>query len=178
MTVHPAQLGGFFEDFAVGDVYQHPFGRTISEADSTWFTQLTCNTNQNHFNAHLAQSNPITGGRIIVNSGLTVALVLGLSVIDMSQNAVANLGWTDIRLTHPVYIGDTIYAESVCTDLRESSSRPGMGIVSMVTRGINQDGEVIVSWKRSVMVPKRETGIGQDYFPEVKAGPLTLDSVS
>jgi itaconyl-CoA hydratase len=178
MTVHPAQLGRFFEDFAVGDVYQHPFGRTISEADSTWFTQLTCNTNQNHFNAHLAQSNPITGGRIIVNSGLTVALVLGLSVIDMSQNAVANLGWTDIRLTHPVYIGDTIYAESVCTDLRESGSRPGMGIVSMVTRGINQDGEVIVSWKRSVMVPKRETGIGQDYFPEVKAGPLTLDSVS
>ena len=177
MTVHPAQLGRFFEDFVVGDVYQHPFGRTISEADSTWFTQLTCNTNQNHFNAHLAQSNPITEGRIIVNSGLTVALVLGLSVIDMSQNAVANLGWTDIKLTHPVYIGDTIYAESVCTDLRESSSRPGMGIVSMVTRGINQDGDVIVSWKRSVMVPKRDTGIGQNYFPEVKAGPLSLGSV-
>ena len=110
MTTHEAQLGRFFEDFVVGDVYQHPFGRTISETDSTWFTQLTCNTNQNHFNAHLAESNPITGGRIIVNSGLTVALVLGLSVIDMSQNAVANLGWTDIKLTHPVYIGDTIFA--------------------------------------------------------------------
>jgi acyl dehydratase len=173
MTVHKAELGRFFDDFVVGDVYQHPFGRTISEADSTWFTQLTCNTNQNHFNAHLAQSNPITGGRIIVNSGLTVALVLGLSVIDMSQNAVANLGWTDIKLTHPVYIGDTIYAESVCIDLRESSSRPGFGIVTMVTRGLNQEGDVIVSWKRSVMVPKRETGIGQDYFPEAKAGPLT-----
>jgi acyl dehydratase len=78
MTVHKAELGRFFDDFVVGDVYQHPFGRTISEADSTWFTQLTCNTNQNHFNAHLAASNPITGGRIIVNSGLTVALVLGL----------------------------------------------------------------------------------------------------
>ena len=103
--------GRFFEDYAVGDTYQHPFGRTISEADSTWFTLLTCNTNQNHFNAHLAQSNPITQGRIIVNSGFTVALVLGLSVIDMSQNAVANLGWTDIKLTHPVYIGDTIYAD-------------------------------------------------------------------
>ena len=173
MTVHPAQLGRFFDDFVVGDVYQHPFGRTISEADSTWFTQLTCNTNQNHFNAHLAQSNPITGGRIIVNSGLTVALVLGLSVIDMSQNAVANLGWDAIKLTHPVYIGDTIYAESICTDLRESSSRPGFGIVTMITRGLNQDGDVIVSCTRSVMVPKRETGIGQDYFPEAKTGPLT-----
>lgn len=173
MTVHKAELGRFFDDFVVGDVYQHPFGRTISEADSTWFTQLTCNTNQNHFNAHLAKSNPITGGRIIVNSGLTVALVLGLSVIDMSQNAVANLGWDAIKLTHPVYIGDTIYAESICTDLRESSSRPGFGIVTMITRGLNQDGDVIVSWTRSVMVPKRETGIGQDYFPEAKTGPLT-----
>ncbi|MDA8436548.1 MAG: MaoC family dehydratase [Actinomycetales bacterium] len=176
MTVHPAQLGRFFDDFVVGDVYQHPFGRTISETDSTWFTQLTCNTNQNHFNAHLAESNPITGGRIIVNSGLTVALVLGLSVIDMSQNAVANLGWTDIKLTHPVYIGDTIYAESVCTDKRESSSRPGMGIITMVTRGLNQDGDVIVSWTRSVMVPKRETGIGQDYFPQARTGPLGVDA--
>ena len=108
-----------------------------------------------------------------MNSGLTVALVLGLSVIDMSQNAVANLGWTDIKLTHPVYIGDTIYAESVCTDKRESSSRPTMGIITMDTRGLNQDGDQIVSWTRSVMVPKRESGIGQNYFPSAKNGPLT-----
>ena len=91
----------------------------------------------------------------------------------MSQNAVANLGWTDIKLTHPIYIGDTIYAESICTDLRESSSRPGMGIVTMITRGLNQDGDVVVSWTRSVMVPKRETGIGQNYFPQATVGPLT-----
>ena len=173
MTVHPAQLGRFFEDFVVGDTYQHPFGRTISEADSTWFTQLTRNTNQNHFNVHLAESNPITGGRIIVNSGLTVALVLGLSVLDMSQNAVANLGWTDIRLTHPVYVGDTIYAESLCTGKRESSSRPQLGIITMLTRGLNQDGDAVVSWTRSVMIPKRSSGIGQDYFPQAKSGPLT-----
>ena len=172
MTVHEAQLGPFFDDYVVGDVYQHPFGRTISETDSTWFTQLTCNTNQNHFNFHLAAQNPITGGRVIVNSGLTVALVLGLTVIDMSQNAVANLGWTDIKLTHPVYIGDTIYAESVCTAKRESNSRPGMGIITMKSRGLNQDGDEIVSWTRSVMIPKRETGIGQNYFPVAKAGPL------
>ena len=172
MTDHPAQLGRFYDDFEIGDLYQHPFGRTISEADSTWFTLLTCNTNQNHFNAHLAGSNPITDGKVIVNSGLTVALVLGLSVIDMSQNAVANLGWTDIALTHPVYVGDMIYAESVCTGKRESNSRPGMGIITMITRGLNQNGDVIVSWKRSVMIPKRETGIGQDYFPQAKSGPL------
>jgi itaconyl-CoA hydratase len=173
MAIHKAELGRFFEDFVVGDVYQHPFGRTISEADSTWFTQLTCNTNQNHFNADLAKSNPISGGRIIVNSGLTVALVLGLSVIDMSQNAVANLGWTDIKLTHPVYIGDTIYAESICTEMRESSSRPNMGLITMFTRGLNQDGDQIVSWVRTVMLPKRETGIGQNYFPEAKNGPIS-----
>ena len=172
MTLHSAVLGRFYEDFVVGDIYQHPIGRTISEADSTWFTQLTCNTNQNHFNAHFAQSNPITGGRVIVNSGLTVALVLGLSVLDMSQNAVANLGWTNIVLTHPVFVGDTIYAESVCTDMRESSSRPGMGIVSMDTRGLNQEGQVIVTWSRSVMIPKRETGVAQNYFPQARE-PLT-----
>ena len=173
-TVHPAQLGLFFDDYVVGDTYQHPFGRTISEADSTWFTLLTCNTNQNHFNAHLAQSNPITGGRVIINSGLTVALVLGLSVIDMSQNAVANLGWTDIKLTHPAYVGDTIYAESICIDMRESASRPTMGIITMRTRGLNQDGDEIVSWTRSVMIPKKEAEIGQDYFPQAKTGPLEM----
>lgn len=172
MTVHAAQLGNFFEDFTVGDVYQHPFGRTISEADSTWFTQLTCNTNQNHFNAHLAAGNPITGGRVIVNSGLTVALVLGLSVLDTSQNAVANLGWTDIKLVHPVYIGDTVYAESLITAARRSASRPGMGIVTCYTRGLNQDGVELVNWTRSVLMPRRDTGIGQDYFPQCTSGPL------
>ena len=175
-TIIPAQVGRFFEDFEVGVTYQHPFGRTISEADSTWITLLTVNTNQNHFNAHLAQSNPISNGRIIVNSGLTVALVLGLSVIDMSQNAVANLGWTDIKLTHPVYVGDTIYAESICLDARESSSRPNMGIIKMKTRGLNQDGDEVVSWFRSVMVPKRSSGIGQNYFPQAKGGPLTVEA--
>ena len=174
MTVHEAQLGPFFDDYVIGDIYQHPFGRTISETDSTWFTQLTCNTNQNHFNFHLAAQNPITGGRVIVNSGLTIALVLGLSVIDMSQNAVANLGWNNIKLTHPVYVGDTIYAESICTDKRESSSRPTMGIISMFTRAVNQDGDVIMTYDRSVMIPKRTSGIGQDYFPAAKPGPLQM----
>lgn len=172
-SVVPAQIGRFFEDFEVGTAYQHPLGRTISEADCTWFTLLTCNTNQNHFNAHLAQSNPISGGRVIVNSGLTVAVVLGLSVLDMSQNAVANLGWSEIRLTHPVYVGDTIYAESLCLSARASSSRPEMGVISMRTRGLNQDGDDLVVWTRSVMIPRRTSGIGQHYFPTAKSGALS-----
>jgi len=172
LTTHPATLGRFFEDYVVGDVYQHPMGRTITDTDNAWITCLTMNTNQNHFNEHLARTNPITDGKVIVNSGLTIALVLGLSVIDMSQNAVANLQFTDVRLQHPVYVGDTIYAESICTGLRQSKSRPYAGIVSMTTRGVNQDGDVVVSWKRSVMVATRESGIGQNYFPEVKAPSL------
>jgi itaconyl-CoA hydratase len=175
MTVHRAQLGRFFEDFTVGDVYQHPLGRTISEADCTWFTLLTCNTNQNHFNVHYAASNPVSGGRVLVNSGLTIALVLGLSVLDMSQNAVANLGLTDLALTHPVHVGDTLYAESMCTGARASASRPGFGIISMRTRGLNQDGTEIMSWYRSVMLPDRASGIGQDYFPVAVNGPLDAD---
>lgn len=173
MTKHEAVLGRFFEDYVVGDIYQHPFGRTISQADNTWFTLLTCNTNQNHFNAEFAKSNPITGGRVIVNSGLTVAMVLGISVMDMSQNAVSNLGWTDIKLTHPMYEGDTLYAESICTDARESASRPNVGIISMKTRGLNQDGEEIMSYKRTVMIAKRSSGIGQNYFPQAKNGEIT-----
>lgn len=174
MTTHPATLGRFFEDFVVGDVYQHPLGRTITEADNTWLTLLSMNTNQNHFNTHLAAQNPITGGRVIVNSGLTIAVVLGISVLDMSQNAVANLEMTDVRLTHPLYAGDTLYAESLCTALRRSTSRPYAGIVSMVTRGLNQDGDEIISYRRSVMVATRESGIGQEYFPTARSGPLQL----
>jgi itaconyl-CoA hydratase len=174
MPVHPAVLGRFFEDFEIGDVYQHPFGRTITETDNTWFTLLTCNTNQMHFNAHLSQQNPVTKGKIIVVSGFTVGLVLGLTVLDMSQNAVANLGFNNVKLKHPVYVGDTIYAESICTDKRQSGSRPDMGIVSMVTRALNQDGDEVMAYDRSVMIPTRLSGIGQNYFPEAKSGPMEL----
>lgn len=172
MTVNQPTLGRFFEDFVVGDVYQHPLGRTISEADNTWFTLLTMNTNQQHFNAHAARQNPITGGRVIVNSGLSMAMMLGMSVVDMSQHAVANLALDNVRLTHPLYVGDTLYAESLCTATRRSESKPFAGIVSMHTRGLNQDGEEILSWDRSVMVATRESGIGQGYFPAARTGPL------
>ncbi|MFI0353365.1 MaoC family dehydratase [Actinomadura sp. 9N407] len=171
MTVHKAQIGRYYEDFALGDVFQHPFGRTIGESDNTWFTLLTLNTNQNHFNADFAARSPT--GKVIVNSGLTVALVLGLSVIDISQTALLNLGWTDIRLTHPVFVGDTLYAESLITEMRESASRPYAGIITARTRGLNQDGDEVVSWTRTVMVYKRDAPNDKNYFPSAKTGPMT-----
>jgi acyl dehydratase len=163
MTVHEARLGRYFEDFVVGDVYQHPLGRTITDADNAWFTLLTMNTNQMHFNDHYAEQS--TFGRQLVNSGLTVAMVLGISVMDISQNAIANLSWSDIALTHPVFVGDTLYAESICLETRESTSRPYAGIVTVATRGLNQDGDVFLSWKRSVMVYRRGAEQDKGHFP-------------
>ncbi|GAB1822582.1 MaoC family dehydratase [Herbidospora sp. RD11066] len=128
------------------------------------------NTNQNHFNAHFAANAPV--GKIIVNSGLSVAIVLGLSVIDVSQNASMNLGWDEIRLTHPVFIGDTLYAESLVEAVRESASRPYAGIVTCRTRGLNQDGDEVMSWRRSVMVYKRDAPHDKGFFPVAKNGPL------
>jgi acyl dehydratase len=95
-----------------------------------------------------------------------------MSVLDMSQHAVANLGWTDIKLKSPVYVNDTLYAESKVLEMRMSSSRPDFGILTMRTRGINQDGTEVLSWVRSVMIPTRASGIGQDYFPAANTGPI------
>ena len=162
--------GRYFEDFAVGDIYQHPLGRTITAADNAWFTLLTMNTNQMHFNDHYAEQS--TFGRQLVNSGLTVAMVLGISVSDLSQNAMANLSWNDIRLTHPVFVGDTLYAQSLVAALRESNSRPYAGIVSAKTQGLNQDGDVIMTYERSVMVYKRDAPQDKDLFPVAKV-PIT-----
>lgn len=171
--------GNFFEDFTVGDIYRHQLGRTIDSADNRWFTLLTMNTNQLHFNAHYAAQSP--HGREIVNSGLTVALVLGISVADISQNAVANLGWTDIRLSSPVFVGDTMYGESVITALRPSESRPYAGIVSCFTRGLNQDGIEVLSFSRSVMVYRRDAGRNANSFPTPQSqlpDPTSTDSTN
>jgi acyl dehydratase len=155
--------GRYFEDFEVGDMYRHPLGRTITDADNTWFTLLTMNTNQMHFNDHYAEKSEF--GKKLVNSGLTVAMVLGISVSDVSQNAIANLGWTDIKLSHPLFVGDTLYAESVVTGARLSRSREGAGIVECFTRGLNQDGATIISYSRAVLVPTREGSKTADSFP-------------
>ena len=172
MSIQAGWSGRYFEDFEVGHVYQHRLGRTISEADNTWFTLLTMNTNQTHFNTSYAEAS--TFGRILVNSGLTVAMVLGMSVSDLSENGVANLGWDEIRLTHPVFVGDTLWAESIVTNLRESSSRPYAGIVTARTRGLNQDGIECLSYRRSVMVYRRDAPQDKGLFPQA-ARPITDD---
>ncbi len=146
-------FGRYFEDFEVGDVYEHRPGRTISEADNTWFTLLTMNTHPLHFDAAYAAKSEF--GKPLVNSALTLAMVAGMSVSDVSQKAIANLGWNDIRLTAPVFAGDTIYAESEVLSKRESRSRPHHGIVTVKTTGRKADGTVFMTYERTVLVPKR-----------------------
>lgn len=159
-------FGRFYEDFGVGEVYRHPLGRTISEADNTWFTLLTMNTNPMHFDRRYAERSEF--GRILVNSTLTVAIVAGQSVIDTSQLAFANLGWDEIRLSHPVFVGDTLYSESQVVETRPSSSRPHGGIVTIRTRGLNQDGDQVVSWKRTFFVYRRGAEGARSPFPDAK----------
>lgn len=159
--------GPFLEDFSVGDVYRSRLGRTVSEADNTWFTLLTMNTNQIHFNAPFAEGTEF-GARLVVSS-LTLAVVLGLSVADTSENAAANLGWGDIRLPRPVFAGDTLWAESEILSVRESGSRPNCGIVGLRTRGINQRAEVVIEFTRSFMVYKRAAPEVATNFPVTDA---------
>jgi acyl dehydratase len=149
----PGWEGRFLEDFRVGDRYRHSHGRTISEADNTWFTLLTNNSHDIHYNADYASRTEF--GRPLVVSTLTLAIVTGLSVEDVSRNAVANLGWEDVRLTAPVFAGDTLYAESEVTEVRESRSRPGQGVVRVHTRGFNQDGVTVMEFDRTVLVYSR-----------------------
>jgi acyl dehydratase len=146
--------GRFLEDFRVGDVYRHSHGRTVSEADNTWFTLLTSNTQQIHVNADYASRTEF--GRPLVVSTLTLAIVTGLSVADVSQNAVANLGWNDVRLTAPVFAGDTLYASSEVVEVRPSRSRPGQGVVRVRTQGTNQRGETVIQFERAILVYARD----------------------
>ena len=145
--------GRYFEDFAAGHIYEHRPGRTITESDNTWFTLLTMNQHPIHFDKEYARHSEF--GRPLVNSTFSLSLVAGMSVSDTSQKAIANLGWTDISLTAPVFVGDTIYAESEVLEKRESRSRPTQGIVRIATRGLKADGTVFMSFERNMLVPKR-----------------------
>lgn len=172
MSVKPGWQGRYFEDFEVGDVYQHPLGRTVSEADNTWFTLLTMNTNQMHFNAEYAAKSEF--GKPLVVSTFTVAIAVGQSVTDLTQNAFANLGWTDIRMTHPVFAGDTLWSESIVLEKRESGSRPHAGIVTVKTRTLNQDGKEVCSFKRTFYVYRRGAEQIEGLFPAAEQ-PLALE---
>lgn len=156
--------GRYYEDFEVGDVYRHRLGRTVTETDNTLFTMLTLNSNPIHFDANLAEKTPF--GKILVNSCYTLSLAVGLSVADLSEHVMANLGWNDIRLPSPVYVGDTMYAASEILAKRESGSRPDVGIVTARTTGTNQRGQTIISYERTFMVYRR----GQDPRDTLFAG--------
>jgi len=145
--------GRCFEDFTEGDVYEHRPGRTINEADNVWFTLLTMNQHPLHFDHAYAAKSEF--GRVVVNSALTLSIVTGMTVSDVSQKAIANLGWTDIRLPAPVFVGDTLYAESKVISKRLSKSRPEQGIVTVSTTGRKADGTVVMKFERTMLVPLR-----------------------
>ena len=155
--------GRFYEDFDVGDVFKSRLGRTVTQSDNINFTLLTLNTNQMHFNTPYSEGTRF--GKPLVNSAFTLALITGMTVPDTSENATANLSWTDIKLPKPVFEGDTLWAESEITDLRESKSTPNVGIVSMRCRGINQRREVVIEFKRTFMVYKRDASEVSNMYP-------------
>ena len=155
-------FGRYFEDFTVGDIYEHRPNRTVTETENTWFTLLTMNQHPMHFDVEYAKHSEF--GRCIIASPFTVALMVGMSVSDVSQKAIANLGWKEIKLTHPLFAGDTLSAESEVLDKRESKSRPNAGIVSVRTRGFNQAGTLVCEFDRTMLIARRGHEI------EAKAG--------
>lgn len=167
MTVREGWQGRFFEDFQVGDIYRARLGRTVTESDNLLFTLMSNNTNQIHFNADYARK---TGfDQPLMNSIVTLAVVAGLGVADISENGFA-LGWDRIALPNPVHAGDTLYSESTVLETRASRSRPQQGIVKVLTRGLNQNGLTVIEYVRSVMVWRREHAPLRDTFPMPQTG--------
>ena len=149
-----ARDGRYYEEFTVGDVYEHRPGRTVSQHDNAWFSLLTMNTHPLHFDEEYAKTTEF--GRPLIASPLTLAILVGMSVSDVSQLAIANLGWKEIELTHPVFPGDTLYSETKVIAKRESRSRPNAGIVTVHTTGRNQSGVEVCTFERSMLIPKRD----------------------
>ena len=165
MSAAPKEWRGrFLEDIEAGDVYRSRLGRTITDTDNVWFTCVTLNTNQSHFNTSYAERTRF--GRPLVNSCFTLSLVTGLSVPDTSENATANLEWTDIRLPAPVFVGDTLWAETEVLEARESATNERVGIVRVRTRGINQDGVTVIEFRRTFMVYRRSAPEAAQLFPQ------------
>jgi len=148
------EYGRYFEDFSTEEVYEHRPNRTITAVDNYWFTLLTMNNHPLHFDAEYARETE--WGQELVNSLLTLSVVHGMTVSDVSYKGIANLGWEDVKLTNPVFHGDTLTAESEVLEKRESESRDGQGIVTVKTMGFKQTGEKVIEFERSVLVPFRE----------------------
>lgn len=165
--VKASWTGRFFEDFMIGDVYKHVLGRTVTSTDNAWFTLLTQNTAPLHFDVNYA--NDTQFGRPLVNSCFTISLVTGQTVSDISQNVFANLGWDDVRMPHPLFEGDTVYSESEVVDKRESKSRPEVGVVMVKTIGYNQDGNIVISFRRTLLVYRKGHGPSGRHRPEPRA---------
>jgi acyl dehydratase len=146
-------FGRYFEDFQAGHIYEHRPGKTVTEYDNHLFTLMTMNTHPMHFDAEFAAASEFKKNLVV--SPYTLALLIGMSVTDCSQKAIANLGMDEVKFTAPVFAGDTIYGESEVMDKRESRSRPGQGIVTIVTRGHNQDGTMVCTFKRNMLIPAR-----------------------
>jgi itaconyl-CoA hydratase len=147
-------VGLYYEDFELGVTIEHRPGRTITEADNIWFTNLTMNPHPLHFDAAFASHTEWK--RPLVNSCLTLAIVTGMSVLSTSRNAVSNLGWDKVRLPAPVFVGDTIYAESTILSKRPSEKRAGQGVVTVETRGVKHDGTVFMTFERTFLVYMRD----------------------
>jgi itaconyl-CoA hydratase len=158
LALKPGWTGRFFEDFEVGDVYRHPAGRTVTTADNMWFSLVTMNQAPPHVDHHYARATEF--GRPLVDSTFTLAVVTGQSVTDVSQHVFANLGWDEVRLPHPVFEGDTLYAQSEVLEARPSRSRPEVGVVTVRTIGYNQDGQVVIRFRRTLLVYRRGHGPG------------------
>ena len=154
-------IGRLFEDFRPGEVIYHPFGKTVTEADNQMFTLMTQNVARIHLDRHFAARTEF--GRTLVNSTFTLALVTGQSTIDLSTNVFANLGWDEVRTPHPVFEGDTIYSRSKVLAVRASTSRPAVGVVTVATEGFNQNGAIVISYRRTFMVYK------QGHLPTVES---------
>jgi itaconyl-CoA hydratase len=146
-------MSNYFEDFKPGQAFKHWPGRTLTDFDTTWFTLMTMNTNPIHFDAAFAAKSQ--HGRCLVNGLLVIATVVGMSVKDISENAIANLEYETIRHTAPSFGGDTLYAETTVIEVTPSSSKPDRGIVYVETHGLNQKGEQVLTLRRRVLVPRR-----------------------
>ena len=162
--IKPGWNGRFFEDFAVGDVFKHMLGRTVTATDNAWFTLLTQNTAPLHFDVNYAAHTSF--GKPLVNSAFTIALITGQTVSDVSQNVFANLGWDKVRLPHPVLEGDTLYSETEVLEVCDSKSRPDVGIVTVKTAGYNQNGDVVITFERTLLVYRRGCGPSGRHRPE------------